>query len=120
MRKAIKIDSEKRIIEEVEIGDSFQDLYPAIGNNCSTFTVPMYFDNGDALFCDDEAHLRPDQIKGGFIMIGWSYPIVGNGIILGTNEEGESTDYASSIESLQTKVLFLNTELLKEYAEKFV
>lgn len=120
MRKAIKIDSENRTIEEIEIGDSFRDLYPAIGNNCTTFAVPVHFDNNDSLFCDDEALLRPDEIKGGFIMDGWSYPIVGNAIILGTNEEGESTDYASSIDDLQSKILFLNTELLKEYAEKFV
>ena len=116
MKRAIKIDVEQKKIYEIQIGD-FKTIYPAIGNGCDTFTVPIECDNGDSLYCDDEGCLQP-EIKGGFIMTGFRHDamIVGNAIILGTDEEGESVDAVSTVEELAQSVIFVDENSAKEYA----
>lgn len=120
MKKAIKIDVETKSIYHVEIGD-YQSMYPAIGNGCTCFCVPMTCDNGDAMYCDDEACLQ-SEIKGGFTMVGFyeDSMLVGNAIILGTDSEGESVDALSTIEEIAEKVIFVDSHIANEYAKKVI
>lgn len=117
MKKAIKINVETKMIEEIVLGDSFKDIYPAIGNGCTTFACPVDFPNGDALYCDDESLLRPDDIKGGFIMEGWRVPIIGNALIMGVDEDGNSISFSSSLFEIAEKTLFIDAETSRLYAE---
>ena len=117
MKKAIKINVETKMIEEIVLGDSFKDIYPAIGNGCTCFCVPMHYPNGDAMYADDESLLRPNDIVGGFIMEGWEIPLIGNAIILGTDDEGNSVSCATRIEDIAEKLFFIDAETSRLYAE---
>mgnify|MGYP007090451783 CR=1 FL=1 len=40
-------------------------------------------------------------------MEGWSYPIINNAIIVGTNKDGEDCDHDINIESLKSEIEWL-------------
>ena len=48
----------------------------------------------------------------------WNYPIVGNAIILGTDEEGDSIDCKTNPSELLENVIWGNKEASEEYREK--
>lgn len=102
--KAIKIDVEQKKLYHIEIND-FMDIYPAIGNGCDLFAIPINFPNGDSLYTDEEGLLKPEMI-GCFQMNDWDYPLVGNAIIIGHDDEGNSTDVKSSIEEIQSQIIW--------------
>lgn len=105
--KAIKIDVVKKSLYEIEIKD-WHDIAPAIGNECTLFACPVSFDNDDSIYVDDEGLHR--ELEGGFAMLNWQYPLVGNGIILGTDEEGDMVDYKSNIDELNRMIVFISKE----------
>ena len=115
MKKAIKIDSENQKLEYITIGDDYREISSAIGNNCGLFTC-IYLDDEDAMYCDDDSLLRPSDIKGGFLIEGWNTPIVGNAIILGTDEDGDSSDCHVTIEELGDNIKFLGADMCIRYA----
>lgn len=106
--RAIKIDVENRSVYEIDLKEGLQPIYDAIGNNCRMFEAPIRFNNNDALFCDEEIALRPDDIVGGFSIMGndFGQPILNNAIIIGGDEYGESCDAQSPLEYLQERVRF--------------
>ena len=112
MKKALKIDVVAQTVTEVKI-DKYQDIYSQIGNGCNLFCCPVDFENGDTLFADDESLLR--EVEGCFLFPDWSYPIVGNAIILGTDEEGDSIDCKSTIEEITSQIMWGNKEVAEEY-----
>lgn len=114
--KAIKIDVEKRDVYNIEMGKDYREIYKVIGNNCTMFAVPVTFENMDSLFCDDESLLRND-IKGGFMMPGWVTPIIGNAVIIGTDDEGESVDCLSDLDEIKSKVVFLDLNAILDYRD---
>jgi hypothetical protein len=106
---AFRINVETRKVEQIEIND-WKEIAPAIGNGCTTFACPVTFDNEDSIYCDDESLLRQDDIKGGFMMDGWNYPIVGNAVIQGTDEDGDSTEPLTPINELESKIKWIDKE----------
>lgn len=118
MKKAIKIDVEQKKIYYIEIGD-YQTIYPAIGNGCNTFTIPLDYPNGDALYCDDEGCMQ-SEIKGGFTMQDFreEVMIVNNAIILGTDSEGESVDALSDIDEIAEGIIFVDENMARDYAHR--
>lgn len=106
--KAIKIDVANKKVSQVNIGN-YKEIYGQIGNGCNLFCCPVQWENNDVLYADDEALLK-DELEGCFMMPDFNYPIVGNAIILGTNEEGESVDVKTKISELQQKIMFGNKE----------
>jgi len=116
MKKAIKINVEKQALELITIEDGLQPIYDAIGNGCSCFCCPVSFMNEDTIYADDEILLDVDKIKGGFIMEGWSVPLCGNAIILGTDTEGDSVDVKSDFELLKKQIHFISEFKAKSYA----
>jgi hypothetical protein len=119
--KAIKINVEKQEVSIIEIGNDLQDIYNAIGNDCSCITAPISYENDDVMFCDDESLLRPSTIKGGFMYPDWNYPIVSNAIILGTDENGNSVDCESTLEEIKNGIRFISIENtnLQRYINQF-
>lgn len=115
MKRAIKIDVQEKNICFVHIYDN-ETIYREIGNGCTLFCCPVRFENDDFLFADDESLLRLDDIKGGFIMEGWQTPIVGNALIIGTDEEGESVNAKSDIDAIREKTIFIDENMAKDYA----
>ena len=105
MTQVIVINSEKQTIEFAEISN-YKDIYPLIGNDCDTFCCPVSFDNADTLYADDEALYHP--YDGGIIMPDWDYPLIGNFVIVGTDEDGDNADVQSTIDEIRSKVRFLS------------
>jgi hypothetical protein len=118
MKKAIKINVETKKLEYITLGDDYTEIYGAIGNGCDTFCVPITFENEDSMFADDESLLRENDIKGGFIMDDWHSPIVGNAIILGCDDEGNSVDCLTKIEDIQDQITFVEESICKMWREK--
>ena len=113
--KALKIDVVNKSVTTIQIKD-YTEIYAAIGNKCETFCCPIDFPNGDTLYADDESLLN-ENIEGCFMMPDWNYPIVGNAIILGTDEEGESIDCKTSSMDILSEIIFGNKEVAIEYRD---
>jgi len=106
--RAIKIDARTCTIYEVEVAKGLQPIYDAIGNNCSMFECPIRFENGDAIFVDEEITFRQDDIVGAWTMQGYDFgsPIYNNGLVCGSDYEGERVDAQTTIEEIRSKVRF--------------
>jgi len=115
--RALKINSELRIIEEVQIND-WREISKAIGNNCDTIAAPVQFDNNDTIYVDDEGLFHP--FNGGYMFENWSYPIVGNGIIQGTDDEGESTEPITTKEELEKTIIWVDKAKCEQWASNFI
>lgn len=113
MKKALKIDVVNQTVTNITIND-LDDIYKQIGNGCELFCCPVSFENGDTLYADDESLLR-ENVEGCFLMDNWSYAIVGNAIILGTDDEGESIDCKSSPMDIYKELIWGNKEVAEEY-----
>ena len=113
--KALFIDVINETITETTIGN-YKEIYQKIANDCSIFTCPVEFENSDIIYVDDEGLLK--EVHGGFMMNGWKYPLIGNAIILGADDEGESIDYASDVEEIKKQIIFCSKEYANAWKEK--
>jgi len=113
--KAIFIDVEKRTITAIDMKNHFEEISKAIG--CNYFCCPITLPNEDTFYLDDEGLLNVRNIKGGFTYKS-SNPLVGNSIILGTDDEGESIDVASLVEDIAKDVVFITESEAREWAIK--
>jgi hypothetical protein len=104
MKRAILINVQERSLSYVTI-NHWTDIYTHIANNCDNFECPISFKNCDTIYCDGEGRLK--EFVGGFMMENWNYAIFGNGLILGTDEEGDSVDCITTIEEIQSKIKFV-------------
>ena len=114
--KAFKINSAERKVEEIEI-NSWEDIAPAIGNECTTFACPVTFENEDTIYVDDEGLYHP--FEGGFMMENWNSPCVGNGILQGTDDEGESTEPLTTKEELEAMIIWVDKVKCSIWAAQF-
>lgn len=85
--KAYMVDPTTRIITLVDVGD-YTDIQKQIG--CSCFTVATQFANGDTLYVDDEGLLYEGNLS--FNIRGGHQPFFGKGILMGSDNQGESID----------------------------
>lgn len=110
--RAIKINSENRTITEVQVS-SAKDIYAHLGDNVDYVCCPVLYDNNDCLYADDEGWFK--ETTGGYIFPDWSYPIVNNGLILGTDDEGESVDAKTDIKELEAKITWVSVEQMLNF-----
>ena len=116
--KAIKIDVANQTISQVNIAN-YKEIYSQIGNGCELFCCPIQYENNDVLYADDESLLR-DNIEGCFTFPDWNYPIVGNAIILGTDDEGESVDVKTKIAELQSQIMWGNKKVAELWRDRAI
>ena len=114
--KALKINTATQQIEEITIND-WKDIAPAIGNGCRTFTIPVILDNEDSIHCDDEGLFN--TIEGGFMMEDWMYPIVGNSLLIGSDEDGEMVDVKTTKEEMEKLVIWVNKKDAEAWADNY-
>jgi hypothetical protein len=102
--KALLIDSKNRLVKQIEIGEHYTEISKAI--DCEVFTAPHIMQDNDTLYCDDEGLLKnPENF---FLLDSYPQPLAGNGLILGCDDEGESTDVSISLAELSSRVTFMN------------
>ena len=96
--KAIIINSELGKVSAVDHDGDWQSIHKWIGGNCRMFTTVRLYENNDTLFIDDEG-LQNGTIQG-FVHKNYDSPLMGNGILLGTDPQGESVDVKTSVDTV--------------------
>lgn len=100
--KAILIDPELNMVKEVDYSGDFNEIYKLI--DCSTFTC-VDLGDGETLYLDDEGLFKNETYL--FQMKGAYQPFAGKGLILGTNDEGDSIGTKLTPIAVSMKVEFL-------------
>lgn len=101
--KAILIDSATRNVSEVNFDGDWKSIAPLIG--CQTFAV-VYLNNGDVVYVDDEGLLGTPN---NFFELGdIGQPIAGNGLIVGSTDDGDNTDCLSTVNEIRNDVIFMD------------
>jgi hypothetical protein len=115
MLKAILIDSKERTITQVETDGSLESIYKLLGvEGIEAVHVQDRLNNTDTLYVDEKGLLKTYTDEDGneidppafAFEKGYGYPLVGNGLIIGTGEEGESVSATSSVQFVRDIVRF--------------
>jgi len=113
--KAYKINAVDRKVETIEI-NSWRDISPAIGGECESFEAPVTLENNDTFYVDEEALYH--SCEGGWKLENFAFPILGNAVIQGTNDEGESIEPLSTIEEIEAKIIWVSKEECEEHRNR--
>jgi hypothetical protein len=102
--QAYFIDSANKTITDVEYDGDYKNISKMIG--CDIFTVINLNEDGDALFIDDEGHLKDQDSQNYFWFDGYPTMLAGNGLVLGTDVEGESIEPCRLIDWVKDRIRF--------------
>jgi hypothetical protein len=120
MVKAIKIDSKNKTITEVD-DVAFDTICSLLGEDVNYFTVVGVANNVD-MFVDDGALLKDayiDEDENGNIVKhnmygmkikGYDQVIMGNGLVMGVNECGDSIDCPILISDVEEMITFVELD----------
>ena len=114
--RAIFIDATNRTVEEIDFEGDFRAIQEKIGVRC--FDCIELNEQRDTLYVDDEGLLNGTQE---FFYVdgkGYCQTFAGNGLVLGTNSEGESTDI-SGTEKLKITFMDRNEAALRARLGQF-
>lgn len=95
--RAIFIDARNKTVSEIQLGKDYKEISKKIG--CDLFTVATTYDNGDGVFVDDEGLIN-GTFDFFFCPAIYPHPLAGNGIILGSDREGDSVSAKTAIADL--------------------
>lgn len=119
--RAIKIDVLEQSVYQVELeeGDGhLQSIYKHL--DCEIFTPAIQYPTGDYVYVDDEGLLVPyEKIKGCFLIHGGAQPLMGHGLVVGVDEEGESCDVKLTVPEVFAMVKFIPKEHVKTFIKSF-
>lgn len=113
---AILIDPFAQTVTEVEHdADNYRDIYrllsaPEHPVDLFTTTYSSVLAEDDAIFVDGEGLLKGPT---GFFTLPGTSTLAGRGLILGSDEEGETVGSATSIEAVRKAVTFIGTGLVR-------
>ncbi|BBF92662.1 DUF3846 domain-containing protein [Blastochloris tepida] len=102
--RAYLIDPKTFTISEVEHDGSVEDIYRLI--KADRFDAARFNDTGDAVFIDDDG-LGKGPRWDFFQISGFPHPLAGRGLVLGCDENGDSTTPTVTREWLLEHVAFL-------------
>ena len=104
--RAILIDPEAKTITEVQYDGNYKSIYKLI--DCETFTF-VGIDGENVIFVDDEGLFK--EPKHFFIWKGYPQPLSGKGLILDTDDEGDSIATDLPIDYVKSQVKFTELSL---------
>ena len=104
--KAFLIDPYAKYVEEVEYNEDgdYHQIYDFIKCGDSPFTCLTISELGDTLYLDDEGLFKDDQAF--FVWKGYSQPLAGRALVLGTDEAGETRACQLTREDIIRNVLW--------------
>jgi hypothetical protein len=105
--KAYLIDPQAKTVTEVHYNGDFHQIYELI--EVELFTVVTIDDIGNAVFIDDEGLLNNPRYF--FKLAGYLQPLAGKGLVLGTDDDGESVEPTISLEDVRGMVSFLEASV---------
>lgn len=110
---AYLIDPETSSISEVETDYSSRSIYKLI--DAQLFDVVYINDQRDVIYVDDEGLFHSKHF---FRIEGYPSPLAGKGLVLGTDNEGETiSPISETIETLEAKITFITSEVAIKMAE---
>ena len=109
--KGLLIDSAAKSIKEMEF-ESIRDISVALHDTEPTFGIISSME-GHSIFYDDESLVR--GITPGDPGVMWprryAAPLLGNLIILGVDNEGNSIDASCEIDDIMQEIIFINLQI---------
>lgn len=94
------IDPEKKTIEPVIHNGDYKQIYKFIGADC--FDV-VRIDDENMIFVDDEGLLNGTRYF--FMLKGYPQPFAGKGLLMGSNDEGDTVSSSMRLEDVQKLVV---------------
>lgn len=101
--KAYLIDPEHMAVSAVDYDGDYRNIYKLIGAEC--FDVARINEDGDGIFVDDEGLLR-SGVQPAFQTSLYHSPLVGKGLVLGTDAEGNSISPKITMAELASTLSF--------------
>lgn len=98
---AYLINPFERKIMQVEHNGDYKEIYKLI--EASTFDIAR-LPSGDGIYIDDDGLFKEDQQF--FLHKGYGQPLAGMGLVLGSDEEGNSTSPSITMAALAHQVEF--------------
>lgn len=105
--QAYLIDPFAQTVTEVDYSGDIADIYKL--TDCETFAVAQFDARGNGVFVDDEGLLN-NKPKAFFQIWDYPQPLAGKGLVLGTDDEGESIAPTLTLAELRAKVRFMSLE----------
>lgn len=105
--KVVFIDSKEEQVKEIEIEDELKEYYKYIGCNLIETVYTTIKEKPVVIICDEEATLKDEVCKEGFILPGGRF-IIGNAIIVGPKED-YFIDSPVSVEEVQQEIIWAET-----------
>ena len=102
--EAYFIDSENKTVSMIDYDGDWRSIKQIVG--CDMFTVLNLNEEGDSLFIDDEGLIIDQENQNYFWFEGYPTMLAGNGLVLGTDKEGESIEPCMPIEWVRERVRF--------------
>ncbi len=115
---AVFIDAKNKEVKEVTYDDlkGFQEIYPLFGSQCRTLESISYLNQWDLLLGDEEAYYNDYDF--GFYLEGHGY-IHGNGIVLGSDDDGEGASAFIGVSGVERLVKFATKEQVAKQLDWF-
>jgi len=111
--KAILIDSKNKTVTEVKISGDLQSIYKIMG--VDMIEVATYLSDEDCIYCDEEGMMK--SLGHFFEVKGAHQPFAGNGLVVGTSDDGDTASTKMSVEDVRPFVSFTSIyELKARYA----
>ena len=95
-------------MREEELAGTLEDFQRIVGGYIE---VATYVNETDVIYVNEEGLLHGETLF--FEYEGAHQPFAGNGVIVGTDDEGDSTPPSISVEEVRSKVKFTNIFELK-------
>ena len=110
--RAIKINCTNRTITIIEV-ENYRNICDELHKHCKNFICPIMFATNDVMYADYYAGLN--GFSGGFMLDGWVHPILGNAIIVGTDNDGNLADVIVSKGEIDKQISFISKELVNKW-----
>lgn len=110
-RNAILIDVHAKEVKEIKLekkdGLYLQSIYDHLG--CKLIDHAMYLNDSNVVYVDDEGLLTMGPTSSFFYIKEAHQPFIGNGIVVGMDEDGNTDHVSVTVEEVRSKVRFFNT-----------
>ena len=118
----IKIDSRAKTVNLIKVDNwSYEKIYELIGHGCRFYECPFIYPNEDTLYTDEEFLVKEfdleiddngiyNPVDFGFVLKPFDKNTIlfGNGLIIGTDNEVESTSVKSILLDIRKDILFVD------------
>jgi len=116
--KALLIDPKDNTIRTISYDGDYKTIYKFL--DCTTYDAVYPFDNEDTIYVDDEGLLKGANYHWTVLTDrGKLITLVGKGLVLGSDAEGESVDCKTTISQLSQRINFIGWKTIHDDNRSF-